>query len=463
MQKNIFSNIEKFKNRIALFTKNYEVIKYSQILKDSKVFKKFFQTKQTIIILAENSYEFIVSYVSALKNNQLLILVSPNTDLNGLKSLDKNYSPEYIICNKKKILPENYNKIFDFKNFSFFQNIDKKKYSINKNISCLLSTSGTTGNAKFAKISIENLMNNSKGISKFLKISPQDTAITTMPPFYSYALSIINTHLMNGSKIILNDYSLIDRRFWDLSEKFKPNNLNGVPYNYEILDKIKFHDMKLKNLKYITQAGGKLHRKLKDKFIKTCIINKINFYVMYGQTEASPRMTIMPWNLLKKFPESVGKPLSGGKIKIKQKNKNSKEGIGEIIYYGKNVFWGYSKSFKDLKENKKNNDTLKTGDLGYLDKRGLLFITGREKRILKIFGIRISLDLLENELYKKNYNCVCTGNDEKLNIYLKQNKNINFTVLNELIKKITNLMPRFFEVISVKDFKRNKVGKISYK
>ena len=89
--------------------------------------KNFFQTKKTIIILAENSYEFIVSYVSALKNNQLLILVSPNTDLNGLKSLDKNYSPEYIICNKIKILPENYNKIFDFKNFGFFQNLKKKK------------------------------------------------------------------------------------------------------------------------------------------------------------------------------------------------------------------------------------------------------------------------------------------------------------------------------------------------
>ena len=74
---------------------------------------------------------------------------------------------------------------------------------------------------------------------------------------------------------------------------------------------------------------------------------------------------------------------------IENKNENSKEKIGEIVYYGKNVFWGYSKSYNDLKEYKKNNYALKTGDLGYLDKRGLLYITGREKRILKIFGISL--------------------------------------------------------------------------
>ena len=122
----------------------------------------------------------------------------------------------------------------------------------------MLATSGTTGNPKYVKLSRENLLSNTKAISKSLKIKSSDKTITTMPPYYSYALSVINTHLMNGSKFIINEYSVVDRNFWDLFLKLKPNNLNRVPYTYEILDKIKFEKMNLNNLRYITQAGGKL-------------------------------------------------------------------------------------------------------------------------------------------------------------------------------------------------------------
>ena len=226
-----------------------------------------------------------------------------------------------------------------------------------------------------------------------------------------------------------------------------------MPYNYEILDKIKFHDMKLKNLRYITQAGGKLNKELKEKFIKTCVDKKISFFVMYGQTEASPRISIMPWELLKKFPDSVGVPLPGGKIMIKNKIKTNKKVEGEIIYQGKNVFWGYSKSFKDLNYGNKNKNILKTGDLGYLDKNGLLYVTGRKKRILKIFGVRISLDQVENELNKNNFKCICTGNDKKLIIYLQKNKDVDIDKFKALVNKITNLMPKFLKYFLLKNLK----------
>ena len=183
---------------------------------------------------------------------------------------------------------------------------------------------------------------------------------------------------------------------------------------------------------------------------------------MYGQAEASPRISIMPWELLKKFPNSVGIPLSGGKIIVEKKMNSKNKSEGDLIYKGKNVFWGYSNSYKDLSKKNEINNILRTGDIGFVDKKGFIYITGRKKRILKIFGIRISLDQLESELKKNNYDCLCKGNDKKLQIYIKKNDKFDFLKFNETIKNITNLMPKFFEVIQVNNFKRSETGKIKY-
>ena len=193
-----------------------------------------------------------------------------------------------------------------------------------------------------------------------------------------------------------------------------------------------------------------------------CKKNGIKLFIMYGQAEASPRISIMPWQLLTKFPESVGIPLSGGRIIVEKKFNQKNRAEGDLVYKGKNVFWGYSNSYRDLGKKNEINNTLKTGDIGFVDKRGLIYITGRKKRILKIFGIRISLDQLENELKKYNYDCFCKGNDKRLQIYIKKKNKFDFSKFNETIKKITNLMPKFFEVIQVNNFKRNETGKIKY-
>ena len=108
-------------------------------------------------------------------------------------------------------------------------------------------------------------------------------------------------------------------------------------------------------------------------------------------------------------------------------------------------------------------NTLRTGDIGFIDSNGLIYITGRKKRILKIFGIRISLDLLENELKRHNYDCICFGSDNKLKIYLKKNKKLDFVKFDENLRNITNLSPNFYEIIQVNKFKRNESGKILYR
>lgn len=463
---NIFSSLEKFKNKSAIYYDG-NLKSYNDLLRDSNYFSILFRSKKIIIILADNSYDFLVCYVAAIREDLVILLIDPNIKKKSFLELQKKYLPEYIFCRSNFDVPSNYKTIKVFNNYSLFKNVFHHNYNINKEISCLLNTSGTMGHTKFVKLSSKNLLSNCVAISKVFKIRSGDITITTMPAYYSYALSIINTYLMNGATIILNNYSLLDKRFWDIFKKIKPTNINGVPYFYEILNKIKFERIKIMNLRYITQAGGKLEYKLKKKLHNFCKLNKIKFYIMYGQTEASPRISILPPRLLDSHMNSVGLPLKGVKVWIEDENKkriNKPNVEGNIICKGNNVFMGYSESFKDLSDKSINNKTLETGDVGYINRKGLIFITGRKKRIVKVFGIRISLDCLEESLKKNNYNCICKGNDDKIKIYIKiNNKNkLNLLKFNNTLKKLTNLTTNFYQVKIVKNFPRNKIGKIIY-
>lgn len=463
--KNIFSSLKKYSDKIAIIDTNFKKIKYKQLISDAKKIEKNFKSKELIAIFSENSYEFIVSLVASIQSNQTLILLNPEMNQKDLNNLINTYSP-HLFFGQNKILNNSYKEIKKFRSYRLYKIIKPKKFNILPKLSCLLSTSGTTGDIKYVKISNENLFKNTSDIARVLRINSNDVAITTMPPFYSYALSIINTHLFKGGKIILNNYSMIDRKFSEIFNKLKPTNINGVPYNFEILDRIKFNNMKLKNLKFITQAGGKLNDKIKNNLIDICNKNKIKLFIMYGQTEASPRISIMPWPLLKKFPDSVGYPFAGSKVYIKNKFQHNKKKIGEIIYKGKNVFLGYSSSFKDLYKEDEQKNILNTGDIGYVDKNGLIYILGRKKRILKIFGIRISLDYIENELKKYGFYSLCNGDDRKLNVYAKFKSHRNSESMKKLIfaiKSITKLSTKYFKIFQIREFKRNTIGKILYK
>ena len=132
------------------------------------------------------------------------------------------------------------------------------------------------------------------------------------------------------------------------------------------MQKLDFKNKIPDTLEYITQAGGKLNDDTLKYYGDVCKKKKIKFYTMYGQTEASPRMTYLGWkNFFKSFG-SVGKALNGCKIILQdnKKKKIKKAGVkGEIIFYGKNVCLGYSKTLTDLSRGDKNKGKLKTGDL----------------------------------------------------------------------------------------------------
>ena len=197
----------------------------------------------------------------------------------------------------------------------------------------------------------------------------------------------------------------------------------------------------------MTQAGGKLSNELIEYFAKNAKLRDVNFYVMYGQTEATARMSYLPCQYTIEKIGSIGQAIPGGKFEIWTDMVIVEESniIGELVYKGKNVSLGYAECFNDLLRGDDNKGTLYTGDLVYKDNDGFYYIAGRKKRFLKLFG---------------NIDVACVGTDDKMIIYttdLEQKDNIiNFLVVTLKLNRIV------FETRYLKNIPRSETGKVLY-
>ena len=284
-----------------------------------------------------------------------------------------------------------------------------------------------------------------------------------MEPSYSYAMSILNSHLISGASIIVTEKSLVEKNFWVIFKKKKATTFGGVPFIYDILKKIKFDQFKLPYLKYITQAGGNLNNILTNDFIKICQNKKIKLFIMYGQTEASPRMSFLDWKFIDKKIGSIGKPLTGGNFLLYDKNNqifNENDKEGELAYEGKNVMLGYAENLSDLETKDDNKSLLFTGDLAKKDKDGFYYITGRKSRFIKIFGKRVSLDEVQNEINLLGIECACVGSDDHLKIYTSSSYNKD--KLSKYIKENYKINKLNLSIFRVTKIPRSENGKILY-
>ena len=460
MKNFFFNTLSKYGKNIALIDENENSYSYKDLNLMVNEYSKSLKNYNLAFLIANNTLGFIVSYLSLLRSNVLVVLLDRQIKKENLIRLLNLYQPDIIVRTSVDNLPiHNLRCVKNEKNLGIYLFNENKKI-INKKIAQLISTSGTTGSEKFVKQSFEALDDNIKKISNFLKISNEDITITTMDPHYTYALSIINTHIYKGATILLNNSSFFEKKFWEKFKKYKINTFGGVPFHYEILKRLRFHEKDIKNLKYITQAGGKINDLVLDYFIATSEKKNFKFIVMYGQTEAISRISILDYKFLKKYKGSVGKPLRGYKIWINKKNDLDPKKNGGIIFSGKNIMSGYSQNLKDLKkiENIKKHDT---GDIGYINNKGFIFITGRKKRYIKFYGHRINLDDIEKMINLKKTICACEEINNKIYLFLLKDINSDF-IFNKYLKNIF-YSKKNINFFPIKEIPKNRNNKIDYK
>ena len=388
-----------FNDQTKLIT-NKNVYKYEEL--NNVTFQS--DIKQLILILCKNTIDIMAAYISAMNSGHAVMLLAADLNKELYKKIIAQYRPKWIVG------------LTAYQGYRFEEEKlvrgDENEPEIHSNLALLLSTSGTTGSQKFVRLSYENLRSNAESIVEYLEIDENERAVMNLPLSYSYGMSIVNSHLLAGATILLTDESVMGKSFWEFVKEQKATSLAGVPFTYQMLQRIGLTKMDLPHLKTLTQAGGRLNEKLVRHYGEWALANDKRFYVMYGQTEAAPRMSYIPYDKVLEKAGTIGIAVPGGELSIIE---------GELVYKGLNVMMGYAECLADLAKGDEMGGLLHTGDTTTVDEDGYFTITGRLKRFIKLFGLRINLDDVEKKLESKfHIPLACTGSDDKLVVAIEQ-------------------------------------------
>ncbi|MBT8180899.1 MAG: acyl--CoA ligase [Eudoraea sp.] len=407
---------------------NKETITYTDIYEKSLKIAYYLETNvgkdKTIILVSPNSVFFISTYLAILKSGNVCVPLNYAIEQNNLDYILEITESSFVFCagklfaklsfgeNKSVITETEFEHLLKEKNQAPIEDIfDEER------LAEIIFTSGSTGKPKGVMLSHRNLIANTKSIVEYLNLSHDDIIGCVLPFLYCYGLSLLHTHLrVGGSMVLNNNFIFLGSVINDL-KKYKCTGFAGVPSHFQVLLKKSksFKTTKFPDLKYVTQAGGKLH----TSFIKEFIENfpNIDFWVMYGQTEATARLSCLDPQMLHKKLGSIGKPIPGVKLKVADTSglEIAVGEEGELLAQGDNVMKGY---YKDPEGSAKalEGGWLHTGDLAKMDEDGYFYISGRQKEIIKVGGKRVSPKEIEEAILSvaEVVDCVVTGIEDSL-------------------------------------------------
>lgn len=347
--------------------------------------------KPLVFLFADNSIAAATLYLAALQANAAIALFPAGLASERIGRLLENYRPLAVFGVG---VPDGY-EAWDRQPLPGAVLGSRLHPDLHPDLALLLPTSGSTGSSRLVRLSRSAVDANAASIAQALSIGPEQRAGLNLPISYSYGLSVLNSHLLAGASVLLSCEGVLSRAWWGRLAEHGISSMPGVPMVYEMLARLDFETLAPSTLRTLTQAGGALSLPLVRRFHEIMAARSGKLFIMYGQTEATARISILDHADLSARAGSVGRAIAGGSISIRGVNGTAP--AGEIVYRGPNVMLGYADTIDDLALGDQLHGCLATGDLGVLDAEGFLTITGRLKRIVKIAGLRINLDELEAE------------------------------------------------------------------
>ena len=418
-----------------------------------------------VFCLCTNTIGSAFGYASFLEHGIVPVMLNAQLERESVDNLLSIYSPSYLWI--PEALAGDFSgtdTLFSKYGYLLVRTHYEKEYPLNDELALLLTTSGSTGSPKFVRQSYDNIRANTESIVSYLKLDESERPITTLPMNYTYGLSIINTHLAVGATVLLTDKGLMQKDFWRFFKEAGATSFGGVPYTYEMLDRLRFFRMDLPTLRTMTQAGGKLTPELHEKFAAFADGTGRNFVVMYGQCEATARMGYLPPEMAVAKKGSMGIAIPGGSFRLIDADGNTvtePDTDGELVYEGKNVTLGYAECGSDLIKGDERGGVLETGDMARRDADGYYYIVGRKKRFLKIYGNRVNLDEIDRLIKGKfGIEAASAGVDDHMHIFITEEKYA--ADVKDFVVSKTKLNPVAFDIEVIDGIPKNDSGKIMY-
>jgi AMP-binding enzyme/Phosphopantetheine attachment site len=348
--------------------------------------------RRLVLLETRNDLATLVRYLAAMSGGHVVVPVPAGRDHTAIV---QTYEPDIVIDGNG------------------IHHRHRGRHRLHHDLALLLSTSGSTGSPKLVRLSHRNLASNATAIAEYLDIRETDRAATTLPMSYCYGLSVIHSHLLRGAGLILTEHSVVDEQFWELFRRHRGTAFAGVPYTFELLERVGEQALDLPHLRYVTQAGGRMPPERVRRFAELGRQQGWDLFVMYGATEATARMAYLPPQLALSHPAAIGGPIPGGTFAIEPHDGWSDEDVGELVYRGPNVMMGYAHGPDDLALGN-TVDALHTGDIARRHPDVLYELIGRSGRFVKMYGLRIDLQRVEAAMRGDGVTAFCTDVDDRL-------------------------------------------------